>query len=219
MYADVNILGRSVYTTTESTDCVVVTSKDIRIEVNVDKTKYMVIPRDQKAGRSHSMKTDNSSFQRVEQFKYLGTNLNQNSIQEEIKSRSKSWNACDHSVQNLLLFRLLSENMKIKIYRSLILPVALYGRDTWSLTLREESRLRVFENMILRRIFGPKRDEVIGEWKKNCVVRRLMTVLVTRFYPDDQIEKNEIGRACSTYKEEERCMQGFCGETCGKKTT
>jgi hypothetical protein len=59
---------------------------------------------------------------------------------------------------------LLSKNIKIKIYRTIILPVDLYGCETWSITLREERRLRVFENRVLRRIFGPKRDEVIGEW-------------------------------------------------------
>ena len=61
---------------------------------------------------------------------------------------------------------MLSENLKIKIYRNIILPVVLYGCETWSLTLREECRLRVFENRVLRRIFGPKRDEVTGEWRK-----------------------------------------------------
>jgi len=61
---------------------------------------------------------------------------------------------------------LLSKNVKIKIYRTIILPVVLYGCETWSLTLTEERRLRVFENMVLRRIFGPKGDEVTGEWKK-----------------------------------------------------
>jgi hypothetical protein len=65
-------------------------------------------------------------------------------------------------VQNLLSSRLLSKNTKIRIYRTIILPVVLYGCETWSLTLREEQRLRVFENMVLRRIFGPKRDEVTG---------------------------------------------------------
>jgi hypothetical protein len=55
---------------------------------------------------------------------------------------------------------------KLKIYRTIILPVVLYGCETWSLTLREECRLRVFENRVLRRIFGPKRDEVTGEWKR-----------------------------------------------------
>ena len=66
-------------------------------------------------------------------------------------------------MQNLLSFRLLSKNVKIKIYRIVILPVVLYGYEPWSLTLREERKLRVFENMVLRRIFGLRRDEVTGE--------------------------------------------------------
>jgi len=103
----------------------------------------------------------------VEEFKYLGTtSTNQNSIPEEIKSRSRSGNACYRSVQNLLSSRLLSKNLKIKIYRNIILPVVLYGCETWSLTLREERKLRVFENMVLRRIFGPRRDEVTVEWRR-----------------------------------------------------
>jgi hypothetical protein len=61
---------------------------------------------------------------------------------------------------------LLSKNLKIKVYRTIILPMALYWCETWSLTLREECRLRVFENRVLRRVFGPKRDEVTGEWRK-----------------------------------------------------
>jgi hypothetical protein len=78
----------------------------------------MVMSREQNAGRTHSMKIDNSFFERVEEFKYLGTTLtNQNSIQEEIKSRLKSGNACYHSVQNLLSSSLLSKNLKIKIYK------------------------------------------------------------------------------------------------------
>ena len=87
---------------------------------------------------------------------------NQNSIQEEIRSRLKSGNACCRSVHILLL----SKNIKIKIYRTIILPVVLYGCETSSLTLREERRLRLVENRVLRRIFGPRRDEVIGEWRK-----------------------------------------------------
>jgi len=103
----------------------------------------------------------------MEDFKYLGTTLtDQNSIQEEIKSRLIVGNACYYLVQNLLSSRLLSKNLKIKIYRIIILPVVLYGCETWSLTLREERRLRVFENRGLRRVFGPKRDEVTGKWKK-----------------------------------------------------
>jgi len=113
------------------------------------------------------MKTDNSSFKRVKDFKYLGTILpKQNYIKEEIKSNLKSGNACYHSVQNLLYSSLLSKNLKIKAYRTIILPVVLCGCETWSLTLREERRFRVFENRVLRRIFGSRRDEVIWEWRK-----------------------------------------------------
>jgi len=78
----------------------------------------------------------------------------------------RSGNACYHSVQNLLSSRLLSKNLKIKIYRTIILPLDLYGCEARSLTLREERKLRVFENMVLRRIFRPRRDEVTGEWRR-----------------------------------------------------
>ena len=119
------------------------------------KTKSVVMSRDQNAGRNNNVRIDNSIFERVEEFKYLGTTLtNRNSIAEEIKSRLKLGNACYHSVQNLLSFRLLSKNLKMKIYRTVILPVVLYGCETWSLTLREERKMRVFENRVLRRIFG-----------------------------------------------------------------
>ena len=92
----------------------------------------------------------------------MGTTLtNQISIAEEIKSRLKSGNARYHSVQNLLSSRLLSKNLKIKIYRTVILPVVLYGCETWPLTLGEERKLRV-----LRKIFRPRRDEVMGEWRR-----------------------------------------------------
>jgi len=113
------------------------------------------------------VRIDNSTFERVEGFKYFGTTLtNQNSIAEEIKSRLRSGNACYHLVQNLLSSRLLTKNLKITIYRTIILPVVLYGCEAWSLTLQEERKLRVFENMVLRRIFGPRRDEVMGEWRR-----------------------------------------------------
>ena len=97
----------------------------------------------------------------------MGTALtNQNSIQEELTSRLKSVNACYHLGQNLLSSSLLSKNLMIKIYRIIILPVLLYGCETWSLTFREEHRLWVFENRVLRRISGPRRGEVTGVWRK-----------------------------------------------------
>jgi hypothetical protein len=87
-------------------------------------------------------------------------------FQEKIKRRFNSSNACYHSVQNLLSSRLLSKNIKIRIHKTIILPVVLYGYETFPLTIREEHRLRMFENRVLRRIFGPKREEVTGDWRK-----------------------------------------------------
>jgi hypothetical protein len=100
------------------------------------------------------------------QFQYLGkTVTNQNLIQEEIKRRLNSGNAFYHSVQNLPSSLLLSKNVNIRIYKTIILPVVLYGSEIWSLTLRDKHRLRVSENRVLR-IFEPKRDEVAYEWRK-----------------------------------------------------
>jgi hypothetical protein len=87
-------------------------------------------------------------------------------IQGEIKRRLNSGNACYHSVQNLLFSRLLSKNLKIRIYKTIILPVVLCGCETWFLILRKEHGLRVFENRVLRKIFGSKKDEVTGDLRK-----------------------------------------------------
>jgi hypothetical protein len=106
------MLGGTVDNIKENAEALLVSSKEIGLEVNAGKTKYIVMSRDQNAVRSHSMKTENISFENLEEFKYLETNLtNQNSIQEEIKRRLKSGNACYHSVQNLLSFSLLSKNL------------------------------------------------------------------------------------------------------------
>jgi hypothetical protein len=105
---DVNILGRSAHTRKKNTEALVVASKEIELDVNADKTKYLVVSRDQNAGLSHNIKTDNSSIESVEEFKYMGTTLaNQSYIQEKIKSTLKSRNACCHSVQNRLSSSLL----------------------------------------------------------------------------------------------------------------
>ena len=105
----------------------------------------------------------------------MGTTFtNQNSIQEEIKSSLKSRNACYHSVQNILSSGLLNKNVKIKTYITIMLPVVSYGCETWSLTLREECRVREFANRVLRGVFGPKGDEVTGQWRKLHNVRSLV---------------------------------------------
>jgi hypothetical protein len=128
----------------------------------------MVMSRDQNAGQSHSIKIGNKSFERVEEFRYLGTTItNQNYIHEEINSILKSGNACYHSVQNLLFSRLLSKNTTIRVYRTIIVPVFLCGCETWSLVFREGHRMMmIFENRVLRKVFAPKRDELTGEWRR-----------------------------------------------------
>jgi len=87
----------------ENAETLVAATREIGLEVNVDKTKYMIMSRDQNAGRVHSVRIDNSTFERVEEFNYLGTTFtNQNSIPEEIKSKLRSGNTCCYSVQNLV---------------------------------------------------------------------------------------------------------------------
>jgi hypothetical protein len=101
---------------------------------------------------------------------------------------------------------LLSRNVTVKIYRTIILPVVFYGCETWSLALREEHKLSVFENRVLRRIFRPKRDEVTGEWRK-------------LHNEASQVKANEVGRACGTHGRGEKNVQGFGGKARRKETT
>jgi len=123
-----NTKDGSVHTIKKNIEALVVGGTENELDVNADKNKYIIISRDQNAERIHSAKTDNSYLERLEPFKDLRSTLtNQNSIQEKNKSRLKSGNACYHSVQNLLSSILLSKNIKIKIYRTTILPVVLYG--------------------------------------------------------------------------------------------
>jgi sorting nexin-29 len=168
VYADdVNILGGSIRSIKKNAEALVVARKEICLAANAEKTKYMVTSRDQNAGQNHNIKIDNKSFETVQKFKYLVTTpTDRNSIHEEIKSRLKSGNACYHSVQNLLSSRSLSKNTKVRVYRTIILPLVLYGCETWSVTLTEEQRLRVFDSRVLRRIYGPKTHEATAEWRR-----------------------------------------------------
>jgi hypothetical protein len=131
-YADiVNLLGDNIDTIQKNTETLIDASKEFGLEVNADKIKYMLLSHHQNAGQNIDIKTANRSFENVEQFKYLGrTVTNQNFIQEKIKRRLNLGTACYHSVQNLLSSRLLSKNVKIRIYKTIILPFILYRCET-----------------------------------------------------------------------------------------
>jgi hypothetical protein len=106
-------------TINKNTETLTDNSKEVPLEVNVEKTKYMLVSSDQNAGQNRDIKVGNRSFENVSQFRYLGTTVtNQNLIQEGIKRRLISGNACYHSVQNLLSSCLLSKNVKVRIYKT-----------------------------------------------------------------------------------------------------
>jgi hypothetical protein len=156
---DVNLLGNNIDTIQKNTETLIDASTEFSLKINVEKTMYMFLSHHQSAGQNQDIRIAKN----VSLFKYLGMIVtNQNLIQEEIKRRLNSGNACYHSVQNLFSSSLLSKNAKIRMYETAVLSVVLYGCETLSRTLREEQRLRVFENRVLRRIFGPRRDEVMG---------------------------------------------------------
>jgi sorting nexin-29 len=125
VYADeVNLLGDSVNIIKENSETLLEASRDIGLEINAEKTKYMIMSRYPNSGHNQNIRTANEPFQNVAEFKYLGTTLtNQNDIHDEIKSRLNSGNAYYYSVQNILSSHLISKNLNIKLHRTVILPV------------------------------------------------------------------------------------------------
>ncbi|PSN39817.1 hypothetical protein C0J52_18431 [Blattella germanica] len=128
-------------------------TRKLGLEVNINKTKYMVTHRNASCNaKGQLMMTNEGNFEEVAEFKYLGALItNRNEIQKEIKHRLNSGSACYYALQGLLSSKRLSRNIKLKIYKTVILP---------------EKRLRVFENKVLRKIFGAERDEETGEFRR-----------------------------------------------------
>lgn len=113
------------------------------------------------------MEVGNHSFKRVSHFNFLGSVLtNGNKIKVEIDTRLKKGNNCYYGLGKVLSAKAVSNNLKVQIYMTLILPVVLYGSETWPLRKAEQMRLEVFGRKILRRIFGPCKDDQTGEWRK-----------------------------------------------------
>jgi hypothetical protein len=129
VYADdVNLLGDCVNTIKENSETLLEAGRDIGLEINAEKTKHMIMSRHPNSGQNQNIMIANESFEKVAKFIYFGTTLtNQNDIRDEINSRLNSGNACYYSVQNLLSSRLISKNLKIKIYKIVILPLG--GRN------------------------------------------------------------------------------------------
>jgi hypothetical protein len=159
-------LGDSINAIKEKTEPLLGVSRYICLVLNAEKTKYVIIPCHPNLGQNQKVRTANEYLEKVAKFKYLGTTLtNQNDIHDGNKSRLNSGNACYYSVQNLSSSHLISKNLKIKIYKTVILPIVQYGCETWSLTFGEERRLMIFEERVLNRIFGSKTEED-GSWRK-----------------------------------------------------
>ncbi|KAL4154026.1 hypothetical protein QTP88_001859 [Uroleucon formosanum] len=134
--------------------------------VNEGKTEYMFLSR-RELPFCQFIKIDHFEFKRVEQFKYLGSFLTEkNNVTNEIAARIQAGNRCYYGLTKILSSRTISRRMKERLYTSLIRPVVLYGSETWPIREMDEHKFMVFERKVLRKIYGPVKDEITGEWRR-----------------------------------------------------
>jgi predicted transcriptional regulator len=135
------LFDSSINTIKENKQTFYEASRDVGLQINEEKTKYMIMSLHPKSREDHTIRIANESFQNVAKFKYFGTKLtNKNNIHDEIEGALNWGNVYYNSIQNALSFCLLSKNLKIKIYKAIILPLVLHGCETWSFSLREKHK-------------------------------------------------------------------------------
>jgi len=171
---DIIMLGETEEGKIRSAEKLIRKGKEIGLQVNDQKTKYLIISRRQHI--QDSLVVEYLTFERVSNFKYLGVDINQQAnSHEEINRRITLESKCYFALLPLFKTRLLSKNMKLRLYKVLIRPVVLYTCGAWVSTKSDEKRLLTFERKILRRIYGPKRNEEenIYERRTNAELRQM----------------------------------------------
>ncbi|KAL4085316.1 hypothetical protein QTP88_027175 [Uroleucon formosanum] len=154
---DIVLLAETVDDLKNTTDILLKVGNKIGLKINETKTKYMIISRQNH--RSDSLKINEYTFERVGHFKYLGADINDDAnSHEEVKRRLITANRCYYGLLPLFKSKLLSRKSKVTLYKVLVRPIALYASSTWATTKSDEKKLEVFERKILRKIFGPKKN-------------------------------------------------------------
>ncbi|KAL4119689.1 hypothetical protein QTP88_012478 [Uroleucon formosanum] len=165
---DIVLLAETVDDLKNTTDILLKEGKKIGLKINETKTKYMIVSRQNH--RSVSLKANEYTFERVGNFKYLGADINEDAnSHKEVKRRLIAANRCYYGLLPLFKSKLLSRKSKVTLYKVLVRPIALYASSTWATTKSDEKKLEVFERKILRKIFGPKKNNE-GEYEERIEI-------------------------------------------------
>ncbi|GFX46841.1 reverse transcriptase domain-containing protein [Trichonephila clavipes] len=169
---DIDIIGRSEKAVKETFQALEISATNMGLTINEDKTKFMeTMP---SSVNNTSFCVNGHSFERVSEFKYLGTIINdQNKLKAEINNRIKSANKCFFGLKKQLISKFISGKTKLRLYKTLILPVLLYASETWTLNLETVRALETFERKTLRTIFGPVKDQGCWRTRYNFELYRL----------------------------------------------